>query len=102
MAKNSSNFTMSDFKILLAVASVKRNGERVGGSSLKAVTVKEVGSLIKLSNVKIHQTLSAFIDYGYIQEGLKIGKAKTFYVTETGFSFLLELKKDGVKLEEVI
>lgn len=102
MAKNSSNFTMSDFKILLAVASIKRNGERVGGCSVKAVTVKEIGQMIRLSNVKIHQSLSAFIEYGYIQEGLKIGKAKTFYVTETGFSFLVDLKKNGVKLEEVL
>ena len=52
------------------------------GVSLKNIKVEAEGKF--LADVTVYKTVTKFKEDGYIQEGVKCGRAKTYYITEKG------------------
>lgn len=94
------NFTLSDFKILISLASFKRNDTLVGSNPLKAVTIKELIEQTKLSRVKINSSLKKFQECGYVGLGFKNGNSKTYFTTDEGYE-LIKTLKEVKSIEEI-
>lgn len=82
------NFTQNDFKIIRAL--LDRDDRTKGLCLNNGTTIVEVAQKTGLSDKKIRTSLNEFIKVGYVVEALKVGKAKSYIVTDVG---LLELKK---------
>ena len=85
-------FTTKDYQILKAI--IDRNDRKKGLSIGNGTTIKEIINKTNLSDKKIRETRDKFIKEGFIAEGLKNGKEKTYILTEQGFKELNKIRKN--------
>lgn len=85
-------FTTKDYQILKAI--IDRNDRKKGLSISSGTTIKEIITKTSLSDKKIRETRDKFITEGFITEGLKNGKEKTYILTEQGFKELNRARKN--------
>lgn len=72
-------------------------------SSYSALSTPDIISETKLSHVKIGQVVKNFTMFGFLAEGIKDGKKKTYYVTDDGMNhFKQQLKYDENDINEMI
>lgn len=70
---------------------------RAGNATDKVhgLTIKEISSRERISKSNtIHKKVKELQSSGYVKEGVKAGKAKTYYMTERGISILPEKKEE--------
>ena len=64
-------------------------------NKIQGLTIKELHELEKITKPNtIHKKVKALEELGYIQEGVRAGKAKTYFLTEAG-SNNLPTKKES-------
>lgn len=85
-------FTTKDYQILKAI--IDRNDRKKGLCISNGTTIKEIITKTSLSDKKIRETRNKFIKEGFITEGLKNGKEKTYILTEQGFTELNKIRKN--------
>lgn len=85
--------TIKDYLILRAIGSNKE--EAKGRVKANGTTVSEIIERTGASRSKISSTLSKFIEAGYVEPGLSVGRAKTYIITDKGIESLIEVY--GVK-----
>lgn len=85
-------FTTNDYLILKSI--ISRNDRKKGLSIGNGTTVKEIVKKTNLSDKKVRQTRDKFIEAGFITEGLKIGREKTYILTPQGFAELNKIRKN--------
>lgn len=74
---------------ILGILRTKKATDKVHG-----VTVKEVTALERISRPNtIHKRIKEMQSSGYVAEGVKAGRAKTYFITELGLA-LLPIKKE--------
>lgn len=83
---------LNDFKILISL--IDKNDSTVGKSKLKGKTIAELAEQTKFSKVKVGQVIKNFSELGFIEEGLKKGRAKTYFLTYEGLSKINEFKNE--------
>lgn len=84
-------FTQNDFLILESIISKKDPSK--GILKTNGTTKAEIIEITKLSLTKISATLYKLEMEGFIEPALKVGKAKSYIVTEKGFQELLSTGK---------
>lgn len=78
-------FNKSDLTILGKI-------EQAGAvNKLKSVTVHSIIAKTGLSATKVRAALALLQDAHYIEEGFMQKNAKTYYITQAGLDFLIEL-----------
>lgn len=90
--EGSTIFTQNDYKILKAI--VDRGDKKKGMCKTEGTSIKELIQKTELSDKKIRNTLTQFLEIGYISEGASIGKARTYILTKEGFMELNSLRKN--------
>lgn len=83
---------LNDFTILISL--LDKNDATIGKSKLKGLTKAEIASKSKFSVAKVGQVIKEFLELGYLDEGLKKGRAKTFFITYKGLEKILEFKEE--------
>ena len=86
------DINLNDFAILLAL--LDPDDKSIGRSKIKGVTKSEVSIKSKFSIAKVGQVFKNFILLGYIEEGLRKGRAKTFFITNKGLEKISEFKEE--------
>lgn len=81
------NFTQNDIRILRAITNSDRTK---GNSKFTATTLKEIRETTGFSHQKVRSTIINFLNMGYVQEGFKNGKQKTYMLTKEGYNFIEE------------
>jgi RIO-like serine/threonine protein kinase len=81
------SFTQNDIRILRAITNSDRTK---GNSKFTATTLKEIEEVTGFSHQKVRSTIIKFLNLGYVQEGFKNGKQKTYMLTKEGYEFLKE------------
>jgi len=83
--------SINDYYILSAIAD-DEDVEK-GIIKVKGTTKEEIQSKLqtKLSLTKITNTLEMFKKEGYVQDGIAVGKRKTFVITDAGLNKVEEL-----------
>lgn len=77
--------------IILGIMQRKKAVDKVHG-----ITVYEIKELERISSRNtIYKRLQEMMKLGYIDEGVKAGKAKTYYITEMGQTFMSKKKGDS-------
>jgi predicted transcriptional regulator len=84
------NFTENDYKIMKAI--LDKNDKQKGLRRNKATTIEEIQGKTNLSSTKIRNTLNSFIQHGFVCEGIKQGRTKTYMMTEEGLIELNSLR----------
>lgn len=79
---------LNDIDIIKAM--MDKNTGR-GFSKSYGSTVKDVEEITELSISKIRSSINKFKNMGWIDEGVKDGKTKCYYVTEEGIAGLEDL-----------
>lgn len=75
---------------ILGILRSKNSVDKVHG-----LTVKEISSLERVSKPNtIHKKIKEMQSEGYVEEGVKVAKAKSYYLTELGNSILPIKKED--------
>ena len=75
---------------ILGILRSKNSVDKVHG-----LTIDEISSLERVSKPNtIHKKIKELKSEGYVEEGVKAGKAKTYYLTEKGNN-ILPIKKEG-------
>lgn len=75
---------------ILGILRSKNSVDKVHG-----LTVKEISSLERVSKPNtIHKKIKEMQSEGYVEEGVKVAKAKSYYLTERGISILPIKKED--------
>lgn len=76
---------------ILGILRARNSTDKVHG-----LTVNEISEREKVSKPNtIHKKIKELQTEGYVQEGVKAGKAKTYYMTEKGTSILPIKKEDN-------
>lgn len=74
---------------ILGILRTKNSVDKVHG-----LTIEEISSLERVSKPNtIHKKIKELQSEGYVEEGVKAGKAKSYFLTERG-SNLLPIKKE--------
>ena len=74
---------------ILGILRAKNSVDKVHG-----LTIEEISSLERVSKPNtIHKKIKEMLSEGYVEEGVKAGKAKSYFLTERG-SKLLPIKKE--------
>lgn len=84
--------SVKDYLILRAIGSNK--AEDKGRVKAYGTTVKEIQDRTKdtpISRSKISQALNDFIKQGFVEQGLSVGNAKTYIITDKGIESLIEV-----------
>lgn len=89
------NFTENDYKIMKAI--LDKDDKNKGRCRNKGTTVAEIEVKTKLSSKKIRDTLKIFIECGYVCEGIRQVRTRTYMVTQEGFKELNSIRKDIIK-----
>lgn len=85
------NFNSNDYKILECVVDKDKNrGLSLGRGS----TLKQIVDKTGLSIVKVRNTIKILLQKGYVIEGVKKERAKSYCITEEGIKKIRELKKN--------
>ncbi|EXG86140.1 Winged helix DNA-binding domain [Clostridium sp. ASBs410] len=72
--------------VILGILRSKNAIDKVHG-----LTIAEISSLEKVSKPNtIHKRIKEMKETGFVDDGVKAGKAKTYYLTEAGLSILPE------------
>lgn len=87
------NLNKYDYKLLNVIRDKKAYGK------LKALSINELIELSNLSEARVRIGKDRLLAMGYIEEGLKDGKAKTFYMTQLGKQELI--KACGIELKDL-
>ena len=75
---------------ILGIPRAKNATDKVHG-----LTIAEISSLEKVSKPNtIHKKIKEMQSVGYVQEGVKVGKAKSYYLEEKGNN-ILPIKKEN-------
>lgn len=75
---------------ILGILRAKNSTDKVHG-----LTVVEISASERVSSSNtIHKKIKELQSQGYVEEGVKAGKAKTYYMTEKG-SQILPIKKEN-------
>lgn len=90
-------FTENDYKIMKSI--LDKNDKDKGRCKTKATTIEEIKSKTDLSITKIRNTLNLFIENGFVMEGVKQGRTKTYMVTKEGMRELNSLRVNIVEKE---
>lgn len=85
-------FTENDFRILKSI--LDRGDKKKGLTAINGTTVEEIAEKTDLSTKKIRDTLNKFITEGYVTEGIKKVRTKTYLLTKEGFIFLNSVRKN--------
>lgn len=84
-------FTENDFRILKAILD---RGDRTKGLTIvSGTTVVEISIKTGLSKNKVRDSLNKFIVEGYVTEGVKKVRTKTYLLTKDGFTILNNIRK---------
>ena len=85
-------YNSNDYKILYNF--VKRNidSKGKGVTALKGLTLKEIAEDTNLSEIKVRKTVFSFLEDGFLKEGIKKVRAKTYYICKEGLEELERLK----------
>jgi DNA-binding PadR family transcriptional regulator len=76
--------------VILGILRSKNAIDKVHG-----LTIAEVYSLEKVSKPNtIHKRIKEMKENGFVDDGVKAGKAKTYYITEAGLSILPEKREE--------
>ena len=86
------NFTENDYRIMKAI--LDQNDKDKGRRRDKGTTIVEIEEKTNLSSRKIRDTLKKCIDCGYVVEGIRLIRTKTFLITTDGFNELNSLRKN--------
>ena len=74
---------------ILGILRARNSIDKVHGLTISEISAKE-----KVSKPNtIHKKIKEMQSEGYVEEGVKAGKAKTYYVTEKGIA-ILPIKKE--------
>ena len=74
---------------ILGILRAKNSTDKVHG-----LTISEISDRERVSKPNtIHKKVKELVSEGYVQEGVKAGKAKTYYMTEKGTN-ILPVKKE--------
>lgn len=90
------SLTFNDISILEAVFDIDT---KQGFAKSNGTTVKEIQDKTNFSLSKIRSTLQKFKSMGWITEGIKLDKNKTYCVTEEGYLGLNDLSSVTVDKE---
>lgn len=75
---------------IIGILRAKNSTDKVRG-----LTVVEISASERVSSSNtIHKKIKELQSQGYVEEGVKAGKAKTYYMTEKG-SKILPIKKES-------
>ena len=85
-------FTENDFRILKSI--LDRGDKKKGLTAINGTTVEEIAEKTGLSTKKVRDTLNKFIVEGYVTEGIKKVRTKTYLLTKEGFIFLNSVRKN--------
>ena len=81
---------LNDIKIFL---NISNKDKTVGFNKFKGSTISDIVERTELSYVKVSQVIKRLIKLGYIEEGLKKVRSKTFYINDIGIKKLAEMKE---------
>lgn len=91
---NLRELTQNDIKIMVYCYD-KKTG--VGLSKANGITVEEVYNRSKealsLSESKIRSALNTLVEYGYMDNGLKNGRKKSYCITDEGYAYIKSIKE---------
>ncbi len=74
---------------ILGILRTKKATDKVHGA-----TIKEITALERISKENtIHKRIKEMQSLGYVDEGVKAGRAKTYFITKSGLA-LLPIKKE--------
>lgn len=76
---------------ILGILRARNSTDKVHGLTVNEISEREK---IRKPNT-IHKKVKELQAEGYVQEGVKAGKAKTYYMTEKGLSILLFKKEEN-------
>lgn len=82
---------INDFKILISFLS--KDDATLGKSKITGLTKSDIAKKSKFSVAKVGQVITYFVEIGLLEEGLKKGRAKTFFVTYDGLKKIDEFKE---------
>lgn len=80
-----------NLKDLDVIHAIMDKESRRGFSKVNATTTKEIQDITGFSNSKIRSALGKFKKLGWVDEGVKDGLSKCYYVTVSGLDGLDEL-----------
>lgn len=90
-------FTENDYRIMKSI--LDKNDKNKGRCKTKATTIEEIRLKTNLSVTKIRNTLNLFIEHGFVIEGVKQRRTKTYMVTTQGLAELNSLRINIVEKE---
>ena len=63
-------------------------------SAVESISLKEITDCchIKLSKISIYKQILTLIQEGYVNQGLRIGKENTYYITQLGINAKQQLE----------
>ncbi len=67
--------------------------EQEANSKLKAISIADILEELSVNEKTLARRIKAINEQGYIEQGLKVGKAYTYYITESGKNILEEALK---------
>lgn len=91
-------FTENDFNILKSI--LDRGDDSKGLTMLNGTTIMEIVKKTNLSDKKVRDSLNNFKEIGYVTEGIKRVRTKTYILTKEGFTFLNQAKKSVIFEED--
>ena len=83
-------FTENDFKILKSI--LDRGDNKKGLNIANGTTIEEMVKKTKLSDKKVRDTINKFKESGYVTEGIKKVRTKTYVITKEGFTLLNNIR----------
>lgn len=86
------NFTENDYKVLMSI--INRNDNQKGLCKLRGTTIKEIVANTKLSDKKVRHTIKLFKELGFIEEGYRKVRERTYILTKDGIKELKSLGKN--------
>lgn len=85
-------FTENDFRILKSI--LDRGDKKKGLTIVNGTSIEEIVNKTELSDKKVRDTINKFKEVGYVTEGIKKVRTKTYILTKEGFSFLNNIRKN--------
>lgn len=85
-------FTENDFKILKSI--IDRGDNKKGLTISDGTSISEIVEKTGLSYKKIRETIIRFKEVGYVTEGIKRVRTKTYILTIEGCECLTNIKKN--------
>lgn len=82
------NLSITDYKIL---KSIRDKDKDTGYTQLKSTTKKTISEKTQFSDSTIARSLVKLLKCGYIDEGIKQGRNKAYYITIKGKEWIAEI-----------